>query len=231
MTDLIQSRSPQNPDDIVAEHAPVPADRVADLAARARVALAGWRREGPADRARALRLAAERLRARAGVVADLVVREVGKPVAEARAEVARAAAILDYYAQSCFAATGHLLPPSLPADQPGLLYTERRPRGVAGLVTPWNFPVAIPLWKAAPALATGNAVLLKPSPEALACGAAVRDLFDGLLPDGLLQVVPGGAETGQAVVGVADVVSFTGSAAVGAEVAVAAARAGVPVQA
>lgn len=231
MSELIQSRSPQNPDDVVAEHAPVPPHRVADLAARARVAQAEWRREGPAGRASALRVAAERLRARADATADLIVREVGKPVAEARAEVGRAAAILDYYAQSCFAATGDLLPPSLPADQPGLLYTERRPRGVAGLVTPWNFPVAIPLWKAAPALATGNAVLLKPSPEALACAEAVGRLFDGLLPDGLLHVLPGGAETGQAVIEAADVVSFTGSAAVGAEVAVAAARAGVPVQA
>lgn len=187
--------------------------------------------EPAAGRAAALRAAADRLREQADVLADLIVREVGKPVGEARAEVARGAAILDYYAQACLAATGELLPPSLPADQPGLLYTERRPRGAAGLLTPWNFPLAIPLWKAAPALATGNAVLLKPSPDAMACGEAVQRLFDGLLPDGLLQVVQGGPETGRAVVAASDVVSFTGSAPVGAEVVVAAARAGLPVQA
>ncbi|GAB3078854.1 aldehyde dehydrogenase family protein [Micromonospora schwarzwaldensis] len=231
MTEPIRSRSPQNPDDIVAERAPVSPDQVRQLAAGARAAQDEWRRAGATVRASALRRAAERLRDHADATADLVVREVGKPVTEARAEVGRAAAILDYYAQACFAATGELLAPSLPTNQAGLLYTERRPHGVAGLVTPWNFPLAIPLWKAAPALAAGNAVLLKPSPAALACGDEVHRLFHGLLPDGLLQVVPGGPETGRAVAAVSDVVSFTGSAAVGAEVAVAAARAGLPVQA
>lgn len=231
MTEMIRSRSPQCPGDVVAERAAVSPDEVRALAARSRTAQAGWCREGPAGRASALRAAADRLRERADAVADLIVREVGKPAAEARAEVDRGAAILDYYAQACYAATGDVLTPSLPAHQPGLLFTERRPRGVAGLVTPWNFPLAIPLWKAAPALATGNAVLLKPSPEALACGEAVVGLFEGLLPSGLLHVVPGGPATGQAVVEASDVVSFTGSAAVGAQVAVAAARAGLPVQA
>ncbi|WP_405095955.1 aldehyde dehydrogenase family protein [Micromonospora sp. NBC_01412] len=231
MSELIRSCSPQRPTELVAERAAVAPDQVRALAALARTAQAGWCREPAAGRAAALRAAADRLRERADVLADLIVREVGKPVGEARAEVARGAAILDYYAQACLAATGELLPPSLPADQPGLLYTERRPRGVAGLLTPWNFPLAIPLWKAAPALATGNAVLLKPSPDALACGEAVQRLFDGLLPDGLLSVVAGGPETGRAVVEASDVVSFTGSASVGAEIVVAAARAGRPVQA
>ncbi|MEW2380298.1 aldehyde dehydrogenase family protein [Micromonospora sp. NPDC047812] len=231
MSELIRSRSPQCPSDVVVQRAAATQEEVRALAARARTAQAGWCREGPAGRASALRAAADRLRDRADAVADLIVREVGKPVSEARAEVDRGAAILDYYAQACYAATGDVLAPSLPAHQPGLLFTERRPRGVAGLVTPWNFPLAIPLWKAAPALATGNAVLLKPSPDALACGEAVEGLFEGLLPDGLLHVVPGGTETGRAVVEASDVVSFTGSAAVGAQVAVAAARAGLPVQA
>ncbi|MGC4791724.1 aldehyde dehydrogenase family protein [Micromonospora sp. DT178] len=231
MSELIRSRSPQCPSDVVVQRAAATQEEVRALAARARTAQAGWCREGPAGRASALRAAADRLRDRADAVADLIVREVGKPVSEARAEVDRGAAILDYYAQACYAATGDVLAPSLPAHQPGLLFTERRPRGVAGLVTPWNFPLAIPLWKAAPALATGNAVLLKPSPDALACGEAVEGLFDGLLPNGLLHVVPGGTETGRAVVEASDVVSFTGSATVGAQVAVAAARAGLPVQA
>ncbi|WP_121399285.1 aldehyde dehydrogenase [Micromonospora sp. M71_S20] len=231
MSELIRSRSPQCPSDVVVQRAAATQEEVRALAARARTAQAGWCREGPAGRASALRAAADRLRDRADAVADLVVREVGKPVSEARAEVDRGAAILDYYAQACYAATGDVLAPSLPAHQPGLLFTERRPRGVAGLVTPWNFPLAIPLWKAAPALATGNAVLLKPSPDALACGEAVEGLFEGLLPNGLLHVVPGGTETGRAVVEASDVVSFTGSATVGAQVTVAAARAGLPVQA
>ncbi|AYF26919.1 aldehyde dehydrogenase [Micromonospora tulbaghiae] len=228
---LIQSRSPQNPDDIVEERVPVTPEHVQVLAGRVRAAQLTWRRQDPSSRAAALRGAADRLRTRADEATALIVREVGKPAMEARAEVSRAAAILDYYAQSCFAPTGELLAPTLPANQPGLLFTERRPRGVAGLVTPWNFPLAIPVWKAAPALAAGNGVLLKPSPSALACGNLVQQLFDGLLPANLLHVVPGGADTGQAVIQAADVASFTGSESVGRKVVAAATQGGLPVQA
>jgi aldehyde dehydrogenase (NAD+) len=113
----------------------------------------------------------------------------------------------------------------------GLLFTQRRPHGVAGLITPWNFPLAIPLWKAAPALAFGNAVVLKPAPEATACALRLAELVAPCLPDGLLAVVPGDAEAGQAVVALADAVSFTGSVAAGNAVAQAATARGVPVQA
>ena len=82
----------------------------------------------------------------------------------------------------------------------GLAYTRRRPRGVAGLITPWNFPLAIPLWKAAPALAFGNAVVLKPAPQALGCALRLARAAAGL-PEALFKVVPGGAEAGAALVG------------------------------
>ncbi|GAB3155542.1 aldehyde dehydrogenase family protein [Micromonospora sonneratiae] len=231
MSELLVSRSPQRPDEIVAEAKVVSPADVTALADQARAAQALWWRQGAATRAAALRAVADRLREHADELTDLVVREVGKPVGEARGEVARSIAILDYYAQSSFTPVGELLPPSLPASQAGLLYTERRPHGVAGLITPWNFPLAIPLWKAAPALAAGNAVLLKPSPDAIGCGQAVERLFTGLVPDGLVRVVPGGADTGRAVVEVGDVLSFTGSAAVGRQVAVAATGRGIAVQA
>jgi aldehyde dehydrogenase (NAD+) len=100
-----------------------------------------------------------------------------------------------------------------------MLMSRRRPRGVAGLITPWNFPVAIPLWKAAPALAYGNGVVLKPSSEAVAVGLRLAELLSEHLPDGLLQVTPGGRSTGGAVIAQADAVSFTGSTAVGRQVA------------
>jgi aldehyde dehydrogenase (NAD+) len=134
--------------------------------------------------------------------------------------------ILDYYAQACFAAAGTHYPPSAG----GLLYAERRPHGVAGLITPWNFPLAIPLWKAAPALAAGNAVLLKPSPEATGCAALIGEILGDCLPAGVCTVLPGGAVTGSALVAAADVVSFTGSVQVGRQVALAATGRGVPVQ-
>lgn len=224
---LVESRSPYAPDDLLVSAVAASPGQVATAAARARAAQREWWAAGAGARAGALKRLSDALGVRASEAVDLVVREVGKPVVEARGEVARARSILDYYAQQAYAPLGSVMPPSMP----GMLWTERRPHGVAGLVTPWNFPLAIPLWKAAPALAAGNSVLLKPAPEALASAQWLAALADDLLPQGLLQVLPGGAETGRAVVAEADVVSFTGSAAVGREVSVAAARRGTPVQA
>ncbi|HYN18412.1 MAG TPA: aldehyde dehydrogenase family protein, partial [Actinomycetes bacterium] len=98
-------------------------------------------------------------------------------------------------------------------------------------ITPWNFPVAIPLWKTAPALACGNAVVLKPSPDATGVALRLAELLAPALPDDLFQVVPGGAGTGKAMLELVDCVSFTGSVAVGRRVAVAATERGIPSQA
>jgi aldehyde dehydrogenase (NAD+) len=111
-----------------------------------------------------------------------------------------------------------------------MVASRRRPRGIAGLITPWNFPVAIPLWKAAPALAYGNSVLLKPSSEAIATALRLAEILGSHLPGGVLQVVPGGGEAGQAVIEAADVVSFTGSNEVGRAVTQAAAARGISAQ-
>ncbi len=225
--DVTRSVSPQRPDDVVAESGSASRDDVGAAAERARAAQRAWWDAPAPVRAAALAAAGRALRAGAAQAAQLIVREVGKPIDEATGEAARAVAILDYYAQACYAPLGSVLPSSLP----GMLLTERRPHGVAGLVTPWNFPLAIPLWKAAPALAAGNAVLLKPSPEAFGCARWLEQTLAQVLPAGLFQVLVGGAQTGSAVAEVADVVSFTGSAAVGRLVAAAAAARGVPVQA
>jgi aldehyde dehydrogenase (NAD+) len=224
---VVTSVSPQAPDDVVSEVPEASAADVAAAAAAARTAQREWWRAPAPTRSAALAAAAAAVRARADEAAALVVREVGKPRVEAVGEVARAVAILDYYAQASYAPLGTTMPPSLP----GLLYTERRPHGVAGLVTPWNFPLAIPLWKAAPALAAGNAVLLKPSPDATACALWLADLLADVLPAGLFRALPGGAQAGAAVLDAADVVSFTGSVPVGRSVVVRAAGRGVPVQA
>ncbi|WP_026423831.1 aldehyde dehydrogenase family protein [Actinokineospora inagensis] len=214
----IVSSSPQAPDDVVID---VPAGDAVGAVERARVAQREWATTGPATRAAALDAVADAV---AGSdLADLIVREVGKPVTEARGEVARAVAILRYYAQQAYDPIGDTYPG-------GLSFTVRRPRGVAGLITPWNFPLAIPVWKAAPALAFGNAAVVKPSPDATACALRLAELADGHLPDGLFAVVPGGPEEGTALVDTADVVSFTGSGAVGKLVAVAAAERGIPAQ-
>jgi len=223
----VESRSPQQPDDVVITIAAADDKTVAEATAAARSAQRGWSHAEPATRSNALTAAADHLAANAAELADLVVREVGKPIREAAGEVARTVAILRYYAQAVYDEIGDLHASS----GPGLLFSQRRPVGVAGLITPWNFPLAIPVWKAAPALAHGNAVLLKPAPEATACALRLAQLLSEALPEGIFHVLPGDAGTGGAVIDNADAVSFTGSAAVGRQVVRRGTDRGIPVQA
>ncbi|MER8184202.1 aldehyde dehydrogenase family protein [Kitasatospora sp. NPDC094015] len=222
----IDSYNPADPGDLVIRVEAPGAAGTAAAVERARAAGAGWLGLGAAGRSAALGRAAAALEAHAEELAALVVREVGKPIAEARGEVARTVAIWRYYAQAPYAPVGEV---HEPAAGQGLLMTRRRPYGVAGLITPWNFPLAIPTWKAAPALAVGNTVVLKPAPEATACALRLAELAG--LPEGVLTVLPGGAEEGAALVDAADVVSFTGSTGVGRAVIAATGARGVPVQA
>ncbi|WP_030413898.1 aldehyde dehydrogenase family protein [Streptomyces sp. NRRL S-1448] len=224
----VVSRNPADPSDVVVETAAPGAFAAADAVERARTAQPGWLLGGAAARAAALGAIATAVEAAADELTALAVREVGKPVTEARAEVARTAAIWRYYAQAPHDPTGAV---HETAAGPGLLLTRRRPHGVAGLITPWNFPFAIPTWKAAPALAAGNAVVLKPAPDATACALRLAEIVQRALPAGVFTVLPGGATEGDAVVSSADVLSFTGSTAVGRAVAGTATARGVPVQA
>ncbi|MFB7616520.1 aldehyde dehydrogenase family protein [Kitasatospora sp. NPDC056181] len=225
----IRSYNPADPADLVAE-APKPgAEAVRATVVRARTAQPGWLAAGAGARSAALTRIAEAVEAHAEELAALVVREVGKPLAEARGEVARTAAIWRYYAQAPFAASGAV---HETAAGEGLLLTRRRPYGVAGLITPWNFPLAIPTWKAAPALAVGNSVVLKPSSEAIGCALRLAELVAGAgLPQDVFTVLPGGGTEGGELVGAADVVSFTGSTGVGRQVVRTATERGIPVQA
>ncbi|MGH9245328.1 MAG: aldehyde dehydrogenase family protein [Acidimicrobiales bacterium] len=228
MTALVRSTSPQHPSDLIGEWPEQGTPGIDAAVERSRSALPGWSAIPAPERAHALDLAAERLEAGGGELAALVVREVGKPVCEAVAEVARAVAILRYYAQAALDPEGEVFPAG---DGRSWLFTRRRPRGVVGLITPWNFPVAIPTWKVAPALAWGNTVILKPAPEATACALRLASAFD--LPEGVLQIVTGGAEAGRRLPrhpGI-DAVSFTGSVRAGHDVASAAASFGVAFQA
>ena len=224
----IESRSPQNRDDIVIAAPRMSAADVEAAFAKARIAQQQWWALGAAGRAAALHAAAEALAARSEEAANLIVREVGKPIAEAKGEVARGVAILRYYAQVSYLPKGDMFPPSAGA----MLWSERRPHGVAGLITPWNFPIAIPLWKAAPAMCAGNAVVMKPSQDAIACASFLAEVLAPHLPEGLFTVAIGsGAEVGNALTANADCISFTGSTAVGRQIAQTAVARNVPVQA
>jgi aldehyde dehydrogenase (NAD+) len=222
------SRNPADPGDVVLRIAAPGPRAAAGVVERARAAQAAWLSAGAAARSTALGAVATAVDAAADELAALAVREVGKPLTEARAEVARTAAIWRYYAQAPYEPTGTV---HETAAGPGLLLTRRRPHGVAGLITPWNFPFAIPSWKSAPALAVGNAVVLKPAPEATACALRLAEIVQGALPEGVFTVLPGRAAEGAALVDTADVVSFTGSTAAGRAVASGAAARGIPVQA
>lgn len=224
----IVSTSPQRPDDVVVRAPDHDAAAVAAVARRVRAAAARWAADPASRRAEVLHAAADAVNRAADDLTALVVREVGKPTAEASAEVARGVAILRYFAQQALDPHGEVYP-AAPGD-PALVYTRRHPRGVAGLITPWNFPVAIPLWKAAPALAFGNGVLLKPAEESSAVALRLAELLATALPPDVFSVVTGGALAGAAVVDQVDCVSFTGSVGAGHAVREAAAHAGIPAQ-
>lgn len=218
----VVSRNPANPDDVVVDVAEATTNDVADAVVRLRVAQAEWASRPAQARSTALIKVAEKLAAEASSFAELIVREVGKPAGEAAGEVTRAIDILRYASQQSLAETG-----ATHQNPTGLTFTQRRPKGVAGLIAPWNFPIAIPLWKAAPALAHGNAVALKPAPQATGVALALAGLFD----DPIIEVLPGFAEAGSAVIDSTDVVSFTGSVATGQAVIKRGAERGIAVQA
>jgi acyl-CoA reductase-like NAD-dependent aldehyde dehydrogenase len=227
-TKVYESRSPQDPDDVLVAAELVDPAEVPALVTRARRAQGEWSTLAAPARANALNRAAQNLEQATAELTELGLREVGKPKTEMAAEVARGVAILRYYAQQVLDPDGSTFPSS---DGRSLLMARRKPHGVAGLITPWNFPVAIPLWKVAPALAYGNGVVLKPARQALATALRVGQLVSQELPDGLFQVLAGDGPAADVLIGSADAVSFTGSVEVGQHVIAEATSHGVPVQA
>ena len=221
----IDDVNPSNARDIVAKVPVGHADDVKAAVTAARGALDGWRRlSGPA-RAELLYRWGQAIADRNEEMAQAVSREVGKPIGEARGEVGRCVMILRYFAGEAVRDIGEVIPAQAAGS---LQFTLREPVGVVGLITPWNFPVAIPMWKAAPALAFGNVVVLKPSELAPHSAVLLAETAEKAgIPSGVFNIVLGaGPGVGKALVDSPEVraVSFTGSAKVGGEVAVAAAK-------
>lgn len=223
--ELIDSLNPSDTADVVAR---VPVGTVADAqaaAAAAHAALDAWRGTSGPDRGEHLHRWAGVVDGRREELARALAREVGKPIGEARGEIGRAVVILRYYAGEAVRAVGEVVPA---ASADALQFTLHDPLGVVALVTPWNFPVAIPLWKAAPAMAFGNTVVLKPAEQSshmahlLAESAAAAGI-----PPGVFNVLHGaGATVGESLLRADPVraISFTGSIGVGARVAAIAAE-------
>jgi acyl-CoA reductase-like NAD-dependent aldehyde dehydrogenase len=191
--------------------------------ARAREAFPAWKRVAPGERAALMRAVAAGVRDRAGELATLESRNVGKPISDARGEVGMVADVFDYYA----GAPERLLGDTIPVAG-GVDFTFREPLGVVGLITPWNFPIAIASWKLGPALAAGNTVVLKPAElTPLTAVELERIAVEAGVPEGVLNVVVGsGRVVGERIVEHPDVakVAFTGSTAVGRRIAARAAE-------
>lgn len=188
--------------------------------AAARTALAGWRQTPPLARAEALTRYARLLDERASRISQLVADEVGKPLGEAQAEVARAFEVVHHFA----AEAARLTTTHLPAESSVTGSTVRpEPVGVVAAITPWNFPVALVLWKLAPALAAGCTLVLKPAQEAPLAAWTLVDLAQQAgLPPGVVNVVTGDGPTlGAALATHPDVakIAFTGSRRVAEQLA------------
>lgn len=208
-----------NPADPREQVGSVPAASAADVrraCAAAAAAAERWAATLAPERGTVLHRAATLLDQRADALAVQLTREEGKTVAEARGEVDRAVGFLRYYATAAIDAQGEVYPSAVAGRH---LYTQREPLGVVAAITPWNFPIAIPAWKSAPALAFGNAVVLKPSEVTpLSAFAFAEALWDAGLPHDVLQVVCGDPqEVGGALCAdpAIDALTFTGSTAVG----------------
>jgi 2,5-dioxopentanoate dehydrogenase len=214
-----QNQNPADTRETVAAYAASGSDDARAAVEAAAAAFPGWAAQTPVARGRVLSKTSQILESRKAELAELLTREEGKTLAESTGEVQRAIDIFRFFGGLSYTIGGQTLPHDLPGN---LLFTRREPLGVVGLITPWNFPIAIPAWKMAPALVSGNAVVLKPASQAPAMSFELaRALAEAGLPKGALNVVTGdGRSVGGELAANANVValSFTGSYKVGSQI-------------
>ncbi len=219
----IENRNPSDLSDLIGVHAQADATHLDAALAAARAAQPVWWRAGVQKRHDVLMAIGSELMARADEIGRLLSREEGKPLAEGKGEVYRAGQFFTYFAAEALRTHGDLAE----SVRPGIeIDVRREPVGVVAIVSPWNFPVATPAWKIAPALAFGNAVVWKPANLTPASACALTEIIARQdIPDGLFNLVCGsGREVGQRLVESAgvDAISFTGSVGVGRGIAAAA---------
>lgn len=214
--------NPSDTRDVVGEYAQADAAQARSAIAAARQAFSAWSVSTPQQRFDVLDAAGSEILARRNELGDLLAREEGKTLPEAIGEVARAGSIFKFFAGEALRVGGE----SVPSVRPGVgVEVTREPLGVVGLITPWNFPIAIPAWKLAPALAFGNTVVMKPADLVPGSAWALADILQRAgLPKGVFNLVMGrGSDVGAALLDDArvDAISFTGSVATGQKVAAA----------
>ena len=220
--DGIANINPSDTNDVVGTYARATVEDTKAAIAAAKETFPAWSRSGILERHAILRKTADEILARKDELGRLLSREEGKTLAEGIGETIRASQIFDFFAGEALRLAGEVLP----SARPGIgVEITREPVGVVGIITPWNFPIAIPAWKIAPALCYGNTIVFKPADLVPGCSWAIVDILHRAgLPKGVLNLVMGkGSVVGQTILDSADVnaVTFTGSTGTGKRVAAA----------
>ncbi|TLM80992.1 aldehyde dehydrogenase family protein [Pseudarthrobacter sp. NamE2] len=226
-----QNINPSDTTDIVGMTPSATAEEIKAAISAADDAREQWAQATPQQRFEVLDRAGAEILARVAELGTLLAREEGKPIKEAIGEVTRAGQLFKFFAGECLRLSGEIIP----SVRPGMtVEIVREPVGVVGVITPWNFPIAIPAWKIAPALAWGNTVVFKPAGNTPGCAWELANILTRAgLPAGVLNLVYGsGSQVGAAMTesGLVNAISFTGSVGVGNSVAKAAAEHGIRVQ-
>ena len=219
-TDTTQDVNPSNTADVVGLFARADAKAAAHAIEAAKAAFPAWSRGGIQQRHDILKRVGDEILARKDELGRLLAREEGKTLGEAVGETVRAGQIFLFFAGECLRMAGDMIA----SVRPGIdIETTREPLGVVGLITPWNFPIAIPAWKIAPALAYGNCVVFKPADLVPGTAHALSDIIVRAgVPSGVFNLVMGrGSVVGEALLTHPDVaaISFTGSVATGRTIA------------
>ncbi|MBB2754243.1 UNVERIFIED_ORG: aldehyde dehydrogenase (NAD+) [Rhizobium aethiopicum] len=221
-TNATKNINPSDTNEVVGLYADGSAEDTKNAIAAAKAAFPAWSRSGIWERHVILKKTGDEIMARKDELGALLAREEGKTLPEATGEVIRASQIFEFFAGEALRLAGEVIPSVRPNI--GVEIT-REGLGVIGIITPWNFPIAIPAWKIAPALCYGNTVVFKPAELVPACSWAIVDILNRAgLPKGVLNLVMGkGSVVGQAMLESPDVhgITFTGSTGTGRRVAAA----------
>jgi len=222
--------NPADTSDVIAEFPLATAADVRLALDAATRAFPSWKKTPGPERGRVLWRAANIARRRLDEIAQTLTREEGKILKEAKGEVLKGISLLEYYAGEGFRMHGKTLPSE---SRDTFTYTLRQPLGCVGLIAPWNFPWAIPVWKSAPAIVAGNAVVFKPAELTPATSVLLAEIYEeaGLPPGVFNMVVGAGRDVGEAMVNAPELraISFTGSNSVGNALYVKAAHRGAKV--
>jgi acyl-CoA reductase-like NAD-dependent aldehyde dehydrogenase len=222
--------NPADINDVIAEYPLATAADVRSAIDAAMQAFRSWKKTPGPERGRVLWRAADISRRRVDEIARTLTREEGKILKEAKGEVLKGISLLEYYAGEGFRMHGKTLPSE---SRDTFTYTIRQPLGAVGLIAPWNFPWAIPVWKSAPAIVAGNTVVFKPSELTPATSVLLAEIYEEAgLPPGVFNMLVGtGPEVGEAMVAARELraISFTGSNRVGNALYVKAAERGAKV--